>query len=88
MFGFEIREEWEAEVARLLSTLTWPLAGRGRNGEWILLSCPGEGNLFTTLQSRLGGGLMSRCSPGPVAVQPRWAPAAPPHNPSCFPGEG
>lgn len=53
MFGFEIREEWEAEVARLLSTLTWPLAGRGRNGEWILLSCPGEGNLFTTLQGEV-----------------------------------
>lgn len=41
-----------------------------------------------SVQSRLGGGLMSRCSPGPVAAQPRWAPAAPPHSPSCFPGEG
>lgn len=44
----------------------------------------GEGSA----QCWLGEGPTPGCSPGPVAAQPRWAPAAPPHSPSCFPGEG
>lgn len=51
----------------------------------VTSSCPSrEGSV----QARLGGGLMARCSPGPVAGRPLWAPAAPPHGPSCFPEEG
>lgn len=38
-------------------------------------------------QSRREEGPTPRCSPGPVAAQPEWTPAAPHHSPSCFPGE-
>ena len=39
-------------------------------------------------QSRLGEGRMPSCSPGPVAAQPQWTLADPPHGLSCFPREG
>ena len=61
--------------------------------ERILLCGLGQGDLFITLregsaQPRLGEGLMPRYSPGPVAAQPRWTLADPPHSLSCFPREG
>lgn len=37
--------------------------------------------------SRPGEKLTPMCSPGPVAAQTRWTPAAPRHSPSCFPRE-
>lgn len=77
----------KAQVVGRLLAFDW--RGAGTSPSWW----PGQGDLFTALQkvsaqSRLGVGAMPRCSPGPVAAQPQWTLAAPPHSLSCFPREG